>query len=147
MDLQRPQIARTLGLKCDNGLLGVLEQRTTLSDAILKARIGKHQVTVLPCEASTSHSSEWMASREMSTVIEDIRRNYSSQVVILDMPPILSSDDVISILPRLDCVLLVAAVGVSTVSEIQECNRHLQSTEVVRVVLNKSAETGAGYYY
>jgi len=147
MDLQRPQIAKSLGLTCDNGLLGVLERRITLSDAILKARIGKHQVTVLACETSTSHSSEWMASREMSSVIEDIRRGYSSHTVILDMPPILASDDVISILPRLDCVLLVAAVGISTVSEIQQCNRHLQSTEVVRVVLNKTADAGAGYYY
>ena len=28
----------------------------------------------------------------------------------------------------------------------QECNKHLESTSVVRVVLNKSSDTGAGYY-
>jgi len=147
LDMQRPQLATNLGLRCANGLLGVLEGRTALTDAVFQARVGKYQLMVLPCEKSTSHSSEWMASREMRNVIQAIRKEFSSYIVILDMPPVLPSDEVISILPQLDCVLLTAAVGVSTVAEIEQCNRHLQSTELVRVVLNKSAEINSGYYY
>ena len=52
-----------------------------------------------------------------------------------------------SVLPQLDCVLLVAAIGTSTIAEIQECNKHLQTTEVVRLVLNKVTEPSANYYY
>jgi len=88
-----------------------------------------------------------MASREIRNVSQAIRSEFSSHIVILDMPPVLPSDDVISILPQIDCVLLTAAVGISTVSEIEQCNRHLQSTELVRVVLNKTAEINSGYYY
>jgi protein-tyrosine kinase len=101
----------------------------------------------LPCEKSTSHSSEWMASGEMASVLQTIRRDFASYVVILDMPPVLAGDEVISILPQLDCVLLTAAVGVSTVSDIEQCNRHLRSAEVVRVVLNKTPDPNTGYYY
>jgi hypothetical protein len=147
MDLQRPQLASNLGLQCNKGLLSVLEGRTTLSDSIIETRINKNQVLVLPCETSTTHSSEWMASREISGVLRDIRKEYKSRIVILDMPPVLPSDDVISILPQLDCLLLVATVGVSTVSDIEKCNRHLQSAEVVRVVLNKVSEPANQYYY
>jgi protein-tyrosine kinase len=146
LDMQRPQVATCLGLKGASGLLGVLGGRTALSDAIVEARIGKYRLAVLPCEQSTSHSSEWMASREISDLIQAIRANFSSHVVIFDMPPVLPSDDVISILPQLDCVLLTAAAGISTVSEIEQCNRHLQSAELVRVVLNKTAELHSGYY-
>jgi protein-tyrosine kinase len=42
--------------------------------------------------------------------------------------------------------LLVAAVGTSKVSEIEECNRHLQSAEVVRIVLNKVTDATTMYY-
>jgi hypothetical protein len=63
------------------------------------------------------------------------------------MPPILPSDDAISILPQLDCALFVAAVGTSTLSDIEQCNKHLQSVEVLRVVLNKTATTSASGYY
>jgi len=45
--------------------------------------------------------------------------------------------------------LLVAAVGTSTIAEIEECNRYLQATEVVRFVLNKVPESALtkGYSY
>jgi protein-tyrosine kinase len=46
-----------------------------------------------------------------------------------------------------DCVLLVAAVGTSTVSEIEECNKHLQATDLVRLVLNKAPESTTRYSY
>jgi len=68
-------------------------------------------------------------------------------MVILDLPPLLTGHDAISILPHVDCVLLVAAVGTSKVSEIEECNKYLQATDVVRVVLNKVPETATAYAY
>jgi MinD superfamily P-loop ATPase len=83
----------------------------------------------------------------MSTLLQAIKRDFKSRIVILDMPPMLTSDDVIAILPQIDCVLLVAAAGASTVSEIKDCSKHLQAAEVVRLVLNKSSEPAIGYGY
>jgi len=147
LDLHKPQVAKCFGFKCSEGLLGVLEGRTTLQSAIIPVRVGNCRLTILPMEASTRGSSEWMASRAMSTVLQDIKRGYHAQTVILDMPPMLNTDDVIAILPQIDCVLLVAAVGTSTVAEIKECNKHLQSADVVRLVLNKVPEASTAYSY
>jgi capsular exopolysaccharide synthesis family protein len=147
MDLQKPQVAKTLGLECEHGLMGVLQGRSTLADAVTQARIGDCQVAVLPAEAATPSSSEWMASRTMNALLKDLRKEYSSHTVIFDLPPLLSSDDVIAIAPQIDCVLLVAAVGTSTVAEIKQCASYLQSTEVIRVVVNKVEEPSAKYYY
>jgi hypothetical protein len=83
----------------------------------------------------------------MRTLLQDLRRNYQSHIIIIDLPPILSSDDVIAILPQIDCVLLVAAVGQSKASEVEECNRHLQSSHLVRVVVNKATDENSHYYY
>jgi protein-tyrosine kinase len=147
MDLQKPQIADTLGLKCDQGLLGALEGRTSLSNAFIRARIRNEQFLVLPCEASTLSSSELIASRTMAGILQEIKRHFKASIVILDLPPILTSDDVISILPQIDCVLFVAAGGTSTAQEIKECNKHLESASIVRVVLNKAADANPAYYY
>jgi protein-tyrosine kinase len=147
LDLQKPQVANSIGVKRESGVVSVLEGRTSLSNAIIQARVGNHRVLVLPVENSTSGSSALVASRAMSTLLQEIRRDYRSATVILDLPPMLSSDDVIAVLPQLDCVLLVAAVGTSTVSQIEECNNHLQSAEVIRFVLNKVPEWGPQYYY
>ena len=147
LDLQKPQVANSIGVKRESGVVSVLEGRTSLSSAIIQARVGNHRVMVLPVENSTSGSSALVASRAMSTLLQEIRRDYRSATVILDLPPMLSSDDVIAVLPQLDCLLLVAAVGTSTVSQIEECNNHLQSAEVIRFVLNKVPEWGPQYYY
>jgi len=114
-------------------------------DAVVRAH-ADCELMVLPAEAATLRSSELLASRAMDVMLQDIRRTFKSQTVIFDMPPLLSGDDVLATLPRIDCVLLVTAVGVSTLHEIKECNRHLQSAEVVRVVLNKAQEPTARYY-
>lgn len=118
----------------------------TLSDAIVAARVDNLQFMVLPTAATIS-SSELMSSHAMTAMLDDIEREYQSRMTILDLPPILTGDDVIALLPQVDCVLLVAAVGTSTVAEIEECRRHLQSAQVVRVVLNKVPEAGTNYYH
>jgi protein-tyrosine kinase len=147
LDLRKPQVATSLGLKPNQGVTSLLEGRSTLADTINQVRIGDHVMMVLPTESSTPRSSDRMASRAMSEILQQIKKDYRSEIVVFDLPPILSSDDVLAILPLLDCVLLVAAVGTSTVAEIAESNKHLQSAEIVRVVLNKAPPSNSQYYY
>lgn len=146
LDLRRPQVASYLGLNCKDGLLGVLEGRCKLSNAIVQVNVRNHRFLTLPCEAPTLSSSEWMASRAMTAILQEIRQTFRNWTVIVDLPPILPSDDVITILPQIDSTILVAAIGTSTISEIKDCTKHLESVAVARVVLNKSANPPAGYY-
>jgi protein-tyrosine kinase len=146
LDLQKPQIANSLGVDCECGVVSVLEGGTSLADAIIPVVAGNCRMMILPAESATSDSSARMSSRALGTMLQELKRDYRSHTVILDLPPMLSSDDVIAVLPQLDCILLVAAVGRSKVSEIEECNKHLRSTEVVRLVLNKVPKLNAEYY-
>ena len=126
MDIEKPQVANYLGLKCETGLLSVLGGRVPLQNALVQASVGGYQLTVLPCESSAAHSSEYMASRAMSTLLHELKNEDRSRIIIFDMPPVLAGDSVISILPQIDCVLFVAAVGTTTASEIKECNKHFR---------------------
>lgn len=146
VDLQKPQIASRLGAKCEVGLVSALEGRVALSHAVFEARVGDHRMLVLPAELATLGSSEWMGSSAMHALLQDIRKTFPSRIVILDLPPMLLGDDVIAILPHVDCVLLIAAMGISTVPELEECKRHLRSTNVVRVVANKVPVSNKKYY-
>ena len=139
LDMRKPKVADYLGIKRDFGVLSVLQGRQHLSDAIVQVGIEREQILVLPGE-QTNASSEWMASPTMATLLETIKREFRSRIVILDLPPILAGDDVLSILPHLQSVLLIAEAGRSSVSEIKECVKHLKATPVVRVVVNKITE-------
>ena len=148
LDLRKPKVAASLGLKCREGVLGVIEGRIEADSAIVRARVGSSRLEVLPT-APTSDSSDLISSGATRTLLQEIAGYGQSRIVIFDLPPLLTGHDVISILPQIDCVLLVAAVGTSTVSEIEECNKHLQTTDVVRFVLNKVPESSTSYaaYY
>jgi protein-tyrosine kinase len=147
LDLQKPQVANYLGLDGRRGIVGVLAGRSKLQNALVEASIKNEQLLVLPCEAATANSSAWIASRPMSALLQEIKRDFRNWTVILDLPPVLAGDDVISILPRLDCVAFVVGAGSTTVEEMRECNKHLESAEIVRVVLNKSEDETSAYYY
>lgn len=147
MDMRKGQVAQCLGLKFENGLIGVLEERVTLASALIRIHAGKSGLMVLPTEIAGFGSSDWMTSQAMELFFHQIRREFPSQIMIVDLPPMLCGDDVIAILPHVDCVLLVAAIGTSTLAEIEECSKYLQTTEMVRLVLNKSRETNRNYRY
>ena len=146
LDLRKAQVASCLGLKCNEGVVGIIEGRIELHSAIVRARVGDSRLEVLPTTPAPN-SSDLVGSSPMRKFLQEITGPSQSQIVILDLPPVLTGHDVISILPQVDCVLLVAAVGTTTVSEIRECNKYLSGTNVVRFVLNKVPETTAKYVY
>jgi Mrp family chromosome partitioning ATPase len=146
LDLRKPMVANYLGLGGTGGVLSVLEGRATMSSAIVQASVGPNNLLVLPGSVPSSGSSEWMASQTMGELLQAIKRDFRSRIVIFDLPPMLLGDDVISILPRMDAALLVAGIGSTSASDIKECQKHLQRTPVVRVVVNKATETAGSYY-
>jgi protein-tyrosine kinase len=146
MDLQKPKVAEYLGIDARRGMLSVLQGSVGLSNAILRASIGENRMLVLPGEVCKSGSAEWMASQAMTNALQALRRDFRSHVIILDLPPVLVGDEVISLLPQIDAVLLITSVGASTLSDIKECNKHIKSTPIVRVVVNKVSEKTEAYY-
>jgi capsular exopolysaccharide synthesis family protein len=145
LDLRRPAVGKYLGIGDNGGILSVLEGRAALSSAVVQASIGPNNILVLSGSVS-ANSSEWMASQTMGALLQTIKRDFRSRIVIFDLPPMLLGDDVISILPRIDATLLVAGVGSTSLSDIKECQKHLRRSPVVRVVVNKATESVGSYY-
>ena len=146
LDLQKPRVSNYLGLNSKFGVLSVLDGRATPSAVAVEASVGKSKLMILPGEVCKRGAAEWMASDAMSTMLQSIKREFRSRIVIFDMPPLLIGDHVISILPQMDAVLLVAGVGSSSVTDIKECRKHLASSSVVRVVVNRVKDKTEDYY-
>lgn len=146
LDLRKPQLGKTLGLETKSGIIGLLGGSIAMRNSIMVMGVGRYTLAAILAEQPVSNASEWIASRAMGALLQLIRREFPSHVVILDTPPMLAADDFLMLQPQVDCVLLVGAVGTSTMSDIEQCKRHLISANVVRVVLNKVRETSRPYY-
>ena len=146
IDLRKPSVAASLGLKCQEGLLGVVEGRIAIDSAVMRVRAGNSRLEILPT-APTFNASDLVDSSAMTRVLREVAEYRQSRIIIVDLPPLLTGHDVISILPQVDCVLLVAAVGLSRAADIEQCEKHLQGTHLVRFVLNKVPASKEDYAY
>lgn len=77
-----------------------------------------------------------------------MRQEIRPDVILYDLPPMLSTDDVLAFLPNVDAVILVAASDHSTLKEVDVCDQSLrEKTNVIGVVLNKSPYSQEQYGY
>lgn len=146
-DLRRPSVALTMGLNHSASLNDVLEGRADLREALVNP--GIERFVVLPTKQAVAGASEVLSSAKVSKLISDVRDRYADRIVIFDLPPVLLADDVMTVLPRIDCVLMVVASGLSTDKEVEEAMLRLSKVNVLGVVLNKDdapAQQPYAYY-
>lgn len=146
-DLRRPQVASYLGLPQGVSLNEVLAGEADLHSAIVHAGIPRF--LVLPTQHKVPGAAEMLASDRVARILSTLRGDYAERIIVIDLPPVAAVDDVIAVLPRVDCVLLVVGSGSSTKREIEESQRHLSRFNLLGVVVNKAnADRAAqGEYY
>ena len=148
LDLRRPSLTKMLGIEGDMSFAHVLEGSRPFAQNAL--RYGPN-MAVSANQRSWREPAELLSSAHIPEVLADIETDYAPDVMIFDMPPMLTSDDMMAFARHVDCVLLVAGAESTTVKEIDICEQDLASqTNVMGVVLNKcrymGAEYGYGYY-
>ncbi|OYY92899.1 MAG: protein tyrosine kinase [Hydrogenophilales bacterium 28-61-23] len=144
-DLRKPHVGKYLGLPEHLSLNEVLDGAASLPEALVNPDIPR--LVILPTLRPVARPAEILSSAKISNLIAELRERYDSRIVIFDLPPLLNTDDAISVLPQIDCVLLVVGEGMSTKAEIEECKRHLPSKNLLGVVLNKAESITKPYAY
>lgn len=145
-DLRRPRVATSLGLRRKVSLNDVLESGVDVAAAMVNP--GVERLVVLPTDRPVPKAAEVLGSTRVSELISELRDRYGDRIVIFDLPPILVADDVMAVLPHVDCVLMVVGNGASSEKEIEEAMMRLSKAPLLGVVLNKDdASARSSYYY
>jgi protein-tyrosine kinase len=145
LDLRRPQIAKILGLRNPLLIESFLKGQGDVSDFFL--RFGDN-IAIAANSRPVTYAAELLQSPEATRALKNLRQELTPDVIIFDLPPMLSNDDVTSFLPNVDCVVLVAGAGTTTANEIDVCANDLsQNSNVLGVVLNKCRALSDKYGY
>ncbi len=144
-DLRRPSVARMLGLNRPKSLNDVFAGNASLGEALVNP--GVERLVVLPTNSPVPNASEVLSSAKVGNLVKELRERYSDRVVIFDLPPVLAADDVMTVLPRVDCVLMVVGSGVSTQSEVEEAMSRITRGNLLGVILNKDEAPVRNAYY
>lgn len=148
LDLQRPRVADYLGLHNTQGEQGLSDY--LLGDATLENITycaGLERLAVIPNFQPLSHSSELLTSPRMLELLQLLEAEVPRRLVVIDMPPLLASDDVLAFSPQVDGVLLVVAEGTTDRVSLRRAKEVLAEMNLLGVVLNRSEERLDQAYY
>ena len=147
LDFRKPTISRSLGFNAERDIHTVLNGDAQLTSCFSRPDLGGPGLRILANSNPVMDPSIIVHSQRMKSLMKSMKEAAGSGFVIVDLPPVLAADDVIALLPQLDCVLLIVAAGETTPAEIEECDRLLSAANSVDIVLNKSDESDHSYYY
>jgi succinoglycan biosynthesis transport protein ExoP len=141
-DLRRPGISSFAHLAPEPGLSGVLRNGTRLKEAIRQGWVPN--LSVLP----TSHDSgaSELLSQRFGEAIDEARGDFD--VILVDTPPLLSTDDPRTLAAIAKGIVLVVSAG-STQASVNEAILAVESLNapLIGIVGNRFKEAGVAYYY
>ena len=141
-DLRRPGLTATFKVDAPTGLGAVLEGRALLSEAVTRGWVDG--LWVLPTKPNADAGD--LIARRFEEVLREARRSYD--VVIVDTPPLIGTDDARTIVTVSDGVLIVVASrsDEATTNEAVLVLEGLRAP-VLGVVANRLREGRNAYYY
>jgi Mrp family chromosome partitioning ATPase len=135
LDMRRPTMARTLGLKSGQQFSEVLAGRAAAADQL--SRVGTNLALATNARPEPA-AAELLAGRGAAHVIDRMEADFAPDVILFDLPPLLMTDDAMAFMDQIDCVLLVAAAERNTMAQITRCAEDLAARcNFLGVILNK----------
>ncbi len=142
MDLTRPTLAQAFSTAAPGVITDMFDGHVPVEGHL--RRLGENLALglTLPCPEGGGTMSQ---SNAIAETLVELEQDYHPDLILCDLPPLLTSDTALALLPHLAGVLIVADGTRTQASDLQECERLLQDrTQLLGVVLNKGSDTDAG---
>jgi protein-tyrosine kinase len=138
-DLRQPSVHTYFGFDVEYGLRDYLIDAVPLEQLLVNPEM--RRLVILPGGAPLANSSEVLSSPVMLRLVQEVKRRYPSRLVIFDLPPVLTSDDVLAFAPYVDAALLVVEEGKTQRDDAARAAELLQAANhnLIGTVLNKSS--------
>lgn len=144
-DLRNPKVGKYFTSEGLLGLSDYLDGNKQIPEILFNP--GIERLVVLPGNKTFLNSSEMLSSPRVQDLVHELKNYYSSRIVIFDLPPILSCDDVLAFTPHVDSTMLVVEDKKNSKEETKKAYQLLDKNKLIGIVLNKSREKGSVYSY
>lgn len=144
-DLRLPNVARSLQLENDYGLLDHVEKDVSLDEVIIKEVYPN--LDVLPSGGKSKNPTQVLNSAKFEAMLADLRDRYDR--IVIDSPPLAAVSDALNLLPLADGVLYVIKFNtVKRKTAVVNVRRLWESnTPVFGAILNNITSSLSNYYY
>jgi len=145
-DVADPSLSRLLDLPPGRGLIELLsDRRLTLGDVLLKTNVPK--LSILPAGEPHERNTELLASRGMTTLLDEMAARYPDRIIVFDSPPLLATTESRVLATHMGQVVVVVEAERTTHRQVAEAMSTIESCPVVMTMLNKATRSDVGTYY
>jgi protein-tyrosine kinase len=145
LDLHRPSVAKTFGAQTARGVEACLAAGADVREVLMRPA-GIDRLAVLPASEVGPGSSELLAAERTRALLGELRTRYDDRLILLDLPPVLLTDDVLTLTPLLDAVLLVVAERRTRREDVVRATELISGVPLVGTVLNQAHEVEKRVY-
>jgi protein-tyrosine kinase len=145
LDMRKPNVFRSLGVESRYEIRSYLESGDHGRDMFLC--VGGENLLIAGNRSPAENASELLASSRFEDLIHTLKRGTVDPIILIDLPPLLLTDDVFVVAPRVDAILLVASEGFTAKANLQKSLELLKEFPLAGVVVNRADETSSSYGY
>jgi protein-tyrosine kinase len=145
MDMRNPSVFRTLGIHPAHELRHYLESGEHLKEMFVS--VCSDNLMIAGSMTPTEQASELLASSRFDDLIRLVKQGTVEPIILIDLPPVLLTDDALVVAPKVDAVLVVASEGLTSKSGLAKALELLSEFKIAGVVLNRTTETVPDYNY
>ena len=147
-DLRRPMVHKTLGIANGGGLSGLfMQDAPDVGDAQIET--GVEGMRAVLSGSLPPNPSELLGSNKMREILDEMLE--TSDILVLDTPPVMSVTDAVVLAGQVDGVLLVFRPGKTKTAMVKQAAAQLRqvNANVIGLVANNVNLTSGGYsnYY
>lgn len=144
LDLRKPALAGLLGAEGVPPLAEFLSGEQPLEAQF--RRFGRRLALALN-DAPVEGAAEVLGAGDTASALAAMHEHLAPEVVIYDLPPVLTCDDVLAMAGQIDAVLLIADGTRTSAADIRATERLLAGVlPIMGVVLNRAQDRKAGRY-
>ncbi len=148
-DMRLPVLAKTLGVKCQKGLIAHIEEGVPLDEAIVSDYFPN--LDILACEKRATNPMQDLNSEDFLKMLQTLRQKYDK--VFVDSPPVGAVSDAVSIMPAVDGVVYVVKYNSAKRKVIKNYIRRMMESNipifgaVMNMVTSSAAAVSSLNYY
>lgn len=144
LELRQPGLAKLFGISDFGPMREFLNGEQPLEAHF--QRLGRTLALGLNSTA-LQDAAETLHEPATAEALDAMMAQLDPEMVIIDAPPALVSDDVLALLPQVDAVLLIVDGTKTTAEEVRSCERlFADHCPLMGVVLNRAQDLGLGRY-
>jgi Mrp family chromosome partitioning ATPase len=92
-------------------------------------------------------ASELLTTQRLANLLAHIRMRFPGAIIVIDLPPVTSTDEALLVAPHVDAMYLVVGEGITRRDALSRAQNLLSEYVVAGIILNRSVERQDGYYY